>query len=106
VVISSHHRLVESERSQGGSASATGRMTPKNREVDRRDALSVNQLRERQAARDPPFPEETIELTLRRGSRVLLGREPTALNAPRATPRDAVPIRPQRLPLRLLSSNT
>src|SRR5712691_5524885 len=39
VVISQHHQLIDSGRLWGGSASATGRVTPKKREVDRDDAL-------------------------------------------------------------------
>jgi hypothetical protein len=58
--------------------------------------VRLDQLGERQAARDPPLPTDTIELTLERGCRILLRGKPASLHTTGAT-RDPVAIRAEAL---------
>jgi hypothetical protein len=57
--------------------------------------IRLDQLGERQAARDPALTTNTIELTLERRFCVLLGCESATLHAPRTSAGDAVAIRPE-----------
>jgi hypothetical protein len=59
--------------------------------------VRLNKLRERESARDPSLPSKPLELALESITRVLLGNEPSALNALRVAAAGPVAVRPQPL---------
>src|SRR5207302_4520581 len=59
--------------------------------------VGLHELREREPPCDPALSSKPLELTLERIARVLLGGEPTALDALRVAPAGAVAVGPQPL---------
>jgi hypothetical protein len=59
--------------------------------------IALDQLRQRQRARDAALAANALELALERLARILLRREPTSLNSLRAAAADAEAVRSQAL---------
>jgi hypothetical protein len=59
--------------------------------------IGLDQLRQRQRARDPALPADTLKLAFERLARIRLRHEPASLNSARPATADAEAVRPQSL---------